>query len=117
MRWMPTSGASTSMIVPWAAATVAPADRLAEHEGGPADRGDQHLAQEAELAVPDDREGGEHRRHDHAHGHDAGVDELAEVESAGRPDQAAHAVAEDEEEQDGLDRARSGSEYGCARSG
>jgi hypothetical protein len=55
-------------------------DRLAEHQGRAAHRGDQHLAQETEFAVPHDRKRREHRRHDHAHGHDAGVDELAEVE-------------------------------------
>ena len=69
------------------------------------DRSDEHFPEEPELAVPYDGKGREHRRHDDAHGDNAGVDELVEVETADGPDESAHAVAEDEEEQHRLDEA------------
>src|SRR3954468_6129852 len=60
-----------------AAKALADDDRAAPH------RGHHHLAQEAELAVPHDRRGREHRGEHDRDAEDAGVDERLEVDAVG----------------------------------
>ena len=76
------------------------AEAFADDDGTASDRGDQHLAQEAELAVPDDGGGGEHGGEHDRHGQDAGVEERAQVEAAGAArGESGQAAAEHEQKQ------------------
>ena len=51
-------------------------ERLADSHRGAMDRRDEHLFQETELTIPDDRHRAEDRREQHRHPDDAGEDEL-----------------------------------------
>ena len=80
------------------------AEAFAGEDGGRRDRRHQHLAQEAELAVPHHRDAGKRGGEQHRHGEDAGEQEGLEVDPAGRSlDQRPEAAAEDEKEQQRLD--------------
>jgi hypothetical protein len=79
------------------------AQALAEHDRRAPHRRDEHLAQEAELAVPDDRGGREDRGEHHRHREHARIDERAQVDpvraGGGEPREAG---AEHEQEQQRL---------------
>ena len=68
---------------PCTVATVAPPRHLPSTMASAAHRRDQHLAQEAELAVPDDRDAGEDGGEQHRRRQDAGEQERLEVDAAG----------------------------------
>jgi hypothetical protein len=71
------------------------------------DRCDEHLAQEAELPVPDDRDRREHGGEQRRGGEDAWEHEGLEVERAGGPArERAQAGAQHEQEQQRLDERR-----------
>ena len=82
------------------------AEALAPDDRGPRDRRDHHLAQEAELPVPDQRDAGEGGGEEHRRRQDARVEERPEVGAAAGVDDAAQPGAHHEDEQHRLQQHR-----------
>ena len=76
----PTNRPSTSTMQACSVAVVAPPSTLPTMIAALLIGRDEHLAQEAELAVPDQRDAGEHRREQHRHREHAREQERAEVD-------------------------------------
>ena len=79
----PAARQMTKTMPPWISATVAPAERAAEHDRQPRHRRHQRFLQKAELPVPDDLDAAENRREQDAHRDDARRQELHIVAAAG----------------------------------
>ena len=79
---------------------------LAHHDGPASGGRDQHLAEEAELPIPHDRDGREDGREEDRHGDDPREHERPEVEARSSGDEVREPGAEDEEEQDRLRERR-----------
>ena len=94
------------MTNPCRVATSGAAQGLADHDGAAADRGDQHLAEEPELAVPDDRGRREHGGEQHADAEHTGEDEGSQIDPAAPRHQRRQAGTHHQQPKDGLEERR-----------